>query len=163
LGGSRYPVLDFLGNTAWTLFLWPGLGWFVGYFLPLLRGKNGAEKALWVFIAGVGATLPMHALWYDGRDWAQALIWDLEFFSFTLVAAVILCDFRALRAAGMRAADWVNVHNWRFVITWSTALLAAVGTVAVTFLSTAATDIGHQTVTVITRPTSAPPGGTSGR
>jgi hypothetical protein len=43
----------------------------------------------------------------------------------------------------------VQVHNWRFLVSWSTAVLAAIGTVAVTFLSTAATDLGQQATTAV--------------
>lgn len=56
--GGSYPVLSFFGSTAWTLLTWAGLGWLIGYFLPLIRGANGAEKALWIFIVSVGASLP---------------------------------------------------------------------------------------------------------
>jgi hypothetical protein len=151
-GWSGYPVLDFLGGTAWRVFQWTVLGWSIGYFLPLIRGKNGAEKALWILAAGVIVTLPMDVLSNDGRDWTQELIYDLELFSFLMIVTVILCDLMVLKAAGMRAAAWVQVHNWRFVVTLSTALLAAIGTAAVTFLSTAATDIGHHTFSVFTGP-----------
>ena len=137
---SGYPVLGFFGGTAWDLFFWIGLGWFVGYFLPLIRGGNGSEKALWLFIAGIGATLPIDVIWNDSNDWIQALVANLELSVFLMVTAVYLCDIRVLKAAGRRAADWIPVQNWRFVITWSTAFLAAIGTAAITSLTTAASD-----------------------
>jgi len=146
---SGYPVLDFLGFTAWILFLWPALGWAFGYFLPFIRGRNGINKALWVY-ATVAASLPMNLLWLDGPGWQDALIYYLELFVFLLIAGVILCDLTALHSAGMPRSTWTQVHNWRFLVTWSTAVLAAAGTVAVTFLSTAATDLGHETVTAVT-------------
>jgi hypothetical protein len=45
--------------------------------------------------------------------------------------------------------------------TWSSAVVAAIGTATVTFLSTTATDLGHQTVTVFTGQ-SAPSSGIAG-
>jgi hypothetical protein len=75
-----------------------------------------------------------------------------------IVTTVILDDLTVLKAAGMRATDWTRVHNWRFVVTWSTAVIAAIGTAAATFLSTAATDFSHQTVTVITKQVNPPAG-----
>jgi hypothetical protein len=137
---SGYLVLDFFGGTAWTLFFWSGLGWFIGYFLPLIRGRNGSEKALWLLIAGIGAALPVDAIWNDSNDWAQTLIANLELSVFLLFATVYLCDLMVLKTAKRRAADWISVQNWRFVITWSTAFLAAIVTAAITSLTTAASN-----------------------
>jgi hypothetical protein len=44
----------------------------------------------------------------------------------------------------------VQVHNWRFLVTWSTAVIAAIGTATAAYVSTAATDLGQQTVTAVT-------------
>jgi hypothetical protein len=139
-----YPVLDFLGGTAWNLFFWAALGWFIGYFLPLIRGSNGTEKALWLFAVGVAASVPMRVIWNDGHSWTLDMIGYLELFIFLMVTTVILCDLCTLKKAGMSPTDWVRVQNWRFVVTWSTALIAAIGTATVAFLSTVATDITNQ-------------------
>ena len=151
---SGYPVLDFLGFTAWILFMWPALGWAFGYFLPYIRGRNGISKALWVYTA-VGASLPMNLLWLDGHDWKTTAIYYLELFAFLVITGVVLGDLMALRSAGMSPLAWIQVHNWRFLITWSTAVIAAIGTAAVTFLSTAATDLGQQTITTVTGQTTS--------
>jgi hypothetical protein len=142
-----YPVLNFVGSTAWNLFFWIILGWFVGYFLPLIRGNNGTEKALWLFVVGVAATLPMSVMWDDGHAWMLDIIAYLELFIFLMVTTVILCDLCTLRNSGMRLTDWVRVQNWRFVITWSTALIAAIGTAAITVLSTVAVDLTSHALT----------------
>jgi hypothetical protein len=159
-GWSGYPALDFFGYTAWILFIWPALGWAIGYFLPFIQGQNGVVKGLCVY-AAAAASLPMNLMWLDGRGWAAALIYYLEVFAFLLVISVILCDLVALRSARMRPSAWTQVHNWRFLVTWSSAVVAAIGTATVTFLSTTATDLGHQTVTVFTGQ-SAPSSGIAG-
>jgi hypothetical protein len=130
---SGYPVLDFLGGTAWDLLQWIGLGWLVGYSLPLIQGRNGSEKALGLFLTGIGAILPMAVIWDDNNDWIHVLIFSLELLFFLMLTAICLCDLRTLRKAGMRLADWFTVQHWHFVVTWSTALLAALGTAVVTF------------------------------
>jgi hypothetical protein len=155
---SGYPILDFLGFTAWILFIWPALGWAMGYFLPFIRGRNGTSKALWVY-AVVGASLPMNLLWLDGHEWKITAIYYLELFAFLVIIGVILGDLMALVSAGMSPLAWIQVHNWRFLVTWSTAVLAAIGTAAVTFLSTAAMDLGQQTATAVTGQSA--PGSTS--
>ena len=155
---SGYPMLDFLGSTAWTLLFWPTIGWFVGYLLPLIRGDNGTEKALWIFFVAVAAGLPMDIIWNSGHDWTLELLNTLELFAFFMLLTVSLSDLKTLRAAGMNATDWVRVHNWRFTVTWSTALIAAIGTAAVTFLSSAAADFSNQTVANITGPSSGQAG-----
>jgi hypothetical protein len=143
---SGYPVLDFFGGTAWDLLQWIGLGWLVGYSLPLIRGKNGSEKALWLFLTGIGAILPMAIIWDDNNDWIHVLIFSLELLFFLMLAGICLCDLHTLRKADMRLADWFTVQHWHFVVTWSTALLAALGTAVVTFLSTAATNLSTQAI-----------------
>lgn len=97
-GSSGYPVLDFLGGTAWNLFFWVALGY-------------------------------------------------VQLFVFLMVTTVIVCDLRTLKKAGLGPADWVRVQNWRFTVTWSTALVAAISTAAVAFLSTVAADFTNQTLT----------------
>ena len=154
VGGSAYPVLDFLRSTAWYYFASVGLGWFIGYFLPLIRGDNGTEKALWLFVVSVGATVPISMMWDSSHDWRLDAISYLETFIFLMVVTVIVCDARTLKQGGMRATDWVRVQNLRFVVTWSTAVIAAIGTAAVAFLSTAATDLSNQAVNTFTAPTS---------
>jgi hypothetical protein len=155
VSSSGYPVLDFLGGTTWNLLEWVGLGWLVGYSLPLIRGRNGSEKALWLFFAGIGALLPMAVVWDDHNNWVQVLIGSLELLFFLMATAIYLCDFRTLRSAGNHLTDWFTVQNWHFVVTWSTALLAALGTAMVTFLSTAATDLSNQAFNGTAGPSSA--------
>ena len=155
-GPNGYPIPDFLGSTGWNMLGWSALGWSIGYFLPFLRGRNGIEKALWIFVAYVGAWLPITVLLSDGRDWSGALIFYLELFSFLIIVSVVLCDLVTLQSASKRAYTWIQVHNWRFIVTWSAALLAAIGTVVVTFATTTAADIGHQTVIELIRPPAPP-------
>jgi hypothetical protein len=141
---SSYPILGFFGVTAWHVLTWAGLGWFIGYFLPLIRGANGAEKAMWIFIAGAVASLPASLIWSDAHDWVTTLVNDLEFLVFLMVVTVIVCDLRIVWRAGLRPTDWGRVHNWRFVASWSAALIAAIGTIAITFATTTVTGLGQQ-------------------
>jgi hypothetical protein len=120
----------------------------MGYFLPFISGRNGINKALWVYLTLV-ASLPMNLLWLDGHEWKITAIYYLELFAFLVIIGVIIGDLLALSTAGMSPLSWVQVHNWRFLVSWSTAVLAAIGTVAVTFLSTAATDLGQQATTAV--------------
>ena len=99
----------------------------------------------------------MTVLLSDGRAWSGALTFYLELFSFLIIVSVILCDLVTLWSASKRAYTWIQVHNWRFIVTWSAALLAAIGTVVVTFATTTAADIGHQTVIELIRPPPPPP------
>lgn len=146
---TDYPALDLLGQAAWTVVLWPFLGWCVGYFLPYLKGDNGVKKALWLYLAVLLATLPRELIYNDGPGWISALVFDLELLAFLLICTVVTCEFLVLKEAGLRITDWTKVHNWRFVVTWSSTVLAALGTAAATFLSTAATDLGQQAVPIV--------------
>jgi hypothetical protein len=142
--GGSYPVLGFFGSTAWDLLTYTGLGWLVGYFLPLIHGDSGVAKALWVFIVGAAASIPDDLVWNDSQDWTAAMVNDLELLVFLVVLTVIVCDLRTLQGAKLRPADWVRVQNWRFVASWSAALLAAIGTIVITFATTTVTDLSQQ-------------------
>ncbi len=142
--GGSYPVLGFLGSTAWTLLTWAGLGWFIGYFLPLIRGGNGVEKGLWLFLVTATAIIPNSLVWNDASDWLSVLVTDLEFLVVLVLAAVVIGDMQALRKAGFRVQDWVRVHNWRFVATWTTALVTAISTIAITVATTTVTSLSQQ-------------------
>ena len=155
---SGYPVLDFLGFTAWIVLIWPTLGWAMGYFLPFIRGHNGTTKALCVYVA-LCASVPMNLLWLDGSEWRVTAIYYLAAFAFLMLVGVVVGDLMALVSADLSPLAWVQAHNWQFLVTWSTAVIAAIGTATAAFLSTAATDLGQQTVTAVTgqsAPGSAP-------
>ena len=145
--GGNYPVLGFLGSTAWTLLTWAGLGWFIGYFLPLIRGGNGVEKGMWLFLVLAIATIPNGLVWNDANDWLSTLVADLQLLVFLVLASVIIGDLQALRKAGFRVQDWVRVHNWRFVATWTTALVTAISTIAITVATTTVTNFSQQQLT----------------
>ncbi len=153
---TSYPDLDFFRSNGANLFLWPLLGWCIGYFLPFIRGKEGVTKALWLALPVVAAAVPLELLWDDAACWLNVLVFDLELFSFLVVASVAVGDLLVLQRAGMRLADWVRVHNWKFVVSWSSAVLAALATAAATFLSTAATDVSNQTVATVTAQNTTP-------
>jgi hypothetical protein len=158
---GSFPVLAFFGVTAWNLLSWAGIGWFIGYFLPLIRGDSGMAKALWLFLVTAVGSLPNSLIWNDASDWAATMIGDLEFLVFFMVATVIIGDLRALRRARLPPADWVRVNNWRFVATWSAAIVAAVGTIAITFATTTVSDLSQQ---LLRQPPSSSAGaGQSGR
>ena len=146
---SGYPVLDFLGFTAWIVLIWPVLGWAMGYFLPFIRGHNGTAKALCVYVA-LCASLPMNLLWLDGSEWRVTAIYYLAAFAFLVLVGVVIGDLMELVSAGLSPLAWVQAHNWQFLVTWSTAVIAAIGTATAAFLSTAATDLGQQTVIAVT-------------
>ena len=145
-----YPVLFFLGGTAWRISVWALLGCFIGYFQPLVHGENGVEKGTLMFLVKMAPVLAIAAIWDDANGWAGLLVATLEILVFLVVATIILDDLRVLQGAGLRVTDWTRVHNWRLVVTWSTAVIAAIGTAAATFLSTAATDLSQQTVGAVT-------------
>lgn len=148
--GNPYFFLQFFGGAAWGVFIWPLLGWFIGYFSPIIRGRSGTLKAVWIILTYLIGTLPMDIIWNTTEAWLNFLINLSLFGSFIMLSCVIVCEIMTLKAADMEISDWIKVHNWRFFVTWSAAVLAALGTAAVTFLSTAATDLSHQTVTVVT-------------
>ena len=91
--------------------------------------------------------MPISVVWDDSHDWALDMAGYVQLFVFLVVTTVIVCDLRTLKKAGMGPTDWVRVQNWRFIVTWSTALVAAITTAAVAFLSTVATDFTNQAFT----------------
>ena len=108
------------------------------------RATRFRQAGLLVFVVGVAASLPDNLIWNDPSDWVFTMVGDLELLVFLMVTTVIACDLYTLRHERLRPTDWVRVHNWRFVATWSAALVAAVGTIAITFATTTVTDLSKQ-------------------
>jgi hypothetical protein len=142
--GGSYPILGFFGSTAWTLLTWVGAGWFIGYFLPLIRGNSGPGKGMWLFIVWAAASVPDALVWNDAGDWISTLVWDLENVVVLVLTVVIIGDLQALKKAGFRPTDWIRVYNWRFVATWTAALAAAIGTIAIAVVTATITDLSQQ-------------------
>jgi len=146
LWSGDYPLLSFLGNTAWWYLSWPAMGLLYGLLLPLIRGKHGIEKGLWLFLAIVASSLPTALIWNDNAaDWLSSAVNWLEFLIFCIMIGMVVGDLPVLRAARLGWLDWTRVHNWRLIVTWSTALTVALAAAAAAFVSSTATEWGKMT------------------
>jgi hypothetical protein len=57
--------LGFVVDSISILAFWAGIGFFMGYFFPYLRGDNGPQKGIRLALAIILPPLPMHILNYQ--------------------------------------------------------------------------------------------------
>jgi hypothetical protein len=157
--GAFWPSADTLDlfDVVWSYAYWPLIGYFFGLFIPLLRGNNGIEKGFWLFLALTVSGLPQDVIWATGKGWIYNLVAFAEMFVICLAVGFVSGDLVTLRRARLRPSEWVHVHNWKFVVTWSTTVVVALTTATITYVSSSATELGKITVGNVEPPTPTAP------
>jgi hypothetical protein len=138
-----YP-LWYLAYDVMTMVLkWGLYGFFFGYFYPYLRGKNGLQKGLWLFLAVVLPTLPLTAISNSSiSDWQATLFWVLQVFIQCILLGLVAFDYVTLQRGGYR--DWrllFEVHDLPSVGISVSSILVAIGAAVTTLLTTQATNL----------------------
>ncbi len=152
-----YSVLRFVGSSPLFLFQWTILGFFLGYFFDLVVGGTGVEKAAWSFLVILthGAFLTLLA--YPDANWLALGFWALQTFVVLLLVGVFVGDLQVARRASMGWRDLVDAHNVRWVLAWGSSVLVAIGGLAITVLTTAATDLYTEVLKSDRPPITQPP------
>jgi hypothetical protein len=161
-GQQPYPELALATAVAPLVIRWAAYGLLFGYFFPLLRGRTGLGKALWLAVAaaspGICATLAAGNA--TARQWDKAALLVVQIFAFAMTLG-ILADRAVLREYGLPAARLVDLHNLWTVSAWASSVAVAVATGTATAII-----VGLQpfVIGVITPSTAAqPPAATSHR
>ena len=133
---AGYPFWDIAADITFLVLQWLAYGFFLGYLFPYLRGRNGLEKGLGLFLAATLPALCLAALVRHGQDWAPLLFWMLQVFIHCSLLGLVAFDLATVRRSGYR--DWRLVFEVlglpRLGVSVST-LLAAIGTALVTLFS----------------------------
>lgn len=121
-------------------------GFFFGYFYPRLRGGNGFQKSIVLFlIISVPPLLYLSAM--DRRDlwvtygWATA-----QTLVFIAVLGVIVGDWWLVHRAGLRASDLLDLYRTRHMVAWvatiGTGVVGIVGTIVAGLLPVVLQSLG---------------------
>jgi len=136
---SAYPLWVFFNEMLSLLISWVGIGFLFGYFYPFLRGKNGLQKGLWLWLVIILPALPLALITNDTvTSWQGFLFWILQIFIHCMLLGLIAFDYMTLRQ-GYR--DWqmlFELHGIPSVGVSLSTMLVAIGT-AVTALFQAQT------------------------
>lgn len=146
LGGpvttSDFPLWNFANDLLNITGKWTALGFVLGYFYPYLRGKNGLQKGLGLFLVTVLPTLPLAVLSnVTSADWQATVFWSLQVFIHCMLLGLVAFDYMTLRQ-GYR--DWqmlFEVHGIPSIGISVSSILAAAGATIVALLSARATDL----------------------
>ncbi|MCF4141128.1 hypothetical protein L1856_36395 [Streptomyces sp. Tue 6430] len=108
-----------------------GASWVLyGYFFPLLRGRTGLTKALWM--CGV-MVVPAVLQTVASRDpahwgsWTDTLLYAFQALAFTMTLG-LRADASVLGENRMRPARLVDIHNLGFITAWWSSVAVALAT-----------------------------------
>lgn len=132
---NAYAVSQ-LAFIVLDLLRWPALGYFLMYYYPHLRGRNGIEKGLCLAAAlilpSLGATVLWNATSTDA--WLSLLYWSLQVFICCMTIGVGLGDLGALRRAGKGPRSLKEIYKLTTLAAWFSSLALAAGGAATTLL-----------------------------
>jgi hypothetical protein len=127
---GSYPLWDFLADFLNVVVNWAAIGFFLGYFYPYIRGRNGLQKGFTLFVGIVAPALPLMTLFNaHGSD----LFWVVQVFIQCMLVGLVAFDYRSVRESGF---DWpmlFDLHGFARIGISLSSILAAIG-VAITGL-----------------------------
>ena len=137
-----FPILDLFIDLLTIYGRWAGIGFLLGYFFPYLRGNSGLEKSLWLALAVVLPTFPIYFILYeDAAAWQAALFWALQVLIECILLGLLAFDYSTVQGDRTGFQLLLEIHGLRSLSLWTATLIAAIGTSAVTLLSSQAANL----------------------
>jgi len=134
-----YPLLDFLIDILTIFGRWASIGFFLGYFFPYLRGDSGLEKGLWLALVVIAPSLPLYFIQNNSADaWRAALFWATQVLIECILLGLFAFDYSTVQEERRGFQLLLELHGIRSLGLWTATLIAAIGTSAVTLLSSQA-------------------------
>jgi len=147
---SAYPLWAFFADLLNLLVSWLGIGFLFGYFYPFLRGKNGLQKGIWLWLVIVVPALPLALINNSSpTDWQGFLFWVIQVFIHCMLLGLFAFDYMTLRQ-GYR--DWqmlFELHGIPFVGVSISTILIAAGTAITTLFQEQTQEIVKTALTFI--------------
>jgi hypothetical protein len=137
-----YVLWDYLQAFLAVFGKWAVMGFIFGYFYPYLRGKDGLQKGLGLFLIAVLPTLPLATINNNTiATWQATLFWTLQVFIECMLLGMVAFDYMTLRQGKL---DWqmlFEVHGITQVGISISTILAAAGAAIITLLTTQTTNL----------------------
>jgi len=150
---QTYPLFGFFESLVFVIARWGVIGFVFGYFYPYLRGNNGLQKGLGLFLIIVLPMLPIAALNNSSIEgWQGTLFWVLQVFIQCLLLGLMAFDFMILKDG---YHDWkmlFEVHGMTSVGASVSTLVAAIVTALVTLWSSQAANLINVALKFVTAP-----------
>jgi hypothetical protein len=131
-----YPFLNIGVRLGLLALEYLASAFFLGFFFPFLRGRNGLEKGGWLAAGIIASLLPIHLLLLESSIELSALvIWGGSLLAYNLLIGLLAFDLKTLAVHGFqwdRLTDLYNLRDLTFYLTGSaaplvTTILSAVG------------------------------------
>lgn len=131
-----YPIIEAGVRLGLLALQFLASAFFLGFFFPYLRGRNGLGKGGWLASFIIIPLLPIHLLMLDSVTEIPALlIWAGSILTYNLLIGLIAFDIRTLSEFGFqpdRITDMYNFSDIVFYLTGSgtpliTTIVSAIG------------------------------------
>jgi hypothetical protein len=138
-----YLILDLLTRIILFVLPWLSYGFIFGYFYPHIRGHNGIQKGLVLFLTIVVPDLIWTALALplDQDNWLSFGFWVLQIFVHAMLLGMIAGDFAVMRANGFRWSQLLEFYRLSSLSAWASSVILALAAAAGTLITSGATQI----------------------
>lgn len=141
--GGSYLIIDVLSDVTFFLLTWVSYGFIFGYFYPYIKGNNGIQKAVSLFLTIVIPSLAWTALArpLDAASWYLFGFWVLQIFVHTMLLGLVAGDYETLRRAGFRWKHLLEIHRVGALSAWASSVFIAIGAAASALISSGAAQL----------------------
>lgn len=133
-------LLSVITSSFLAIAQWPLQGFFFGYFYPYLRGSDGVQKGVYLFLTifmpTFVATVLMKSM--TGDVWTTFSLWGLQLFIQCMLLGLVSGDYETLRRAGLSWRHLIDVHNLGSLVAWGSSVIVALGAAIITLLTSGA-------------------------
>ena len=143
VNSDSYLALDLLVNVVYFFLSWMSYGFIFGYFYPHIRGKNGIQKALVMFVTIVVPELVWTALAkpMDPANWVSFGFWTLQIFVHTMLLGMVAGDHSIMRSHGFKWGHLFDFYRMSSLSAWASSVILAVAAAVSTLITSEATQI----------------------
>ena len=140
---DTYLALDLLTNIVYFFLAWISYGFIFGYFYPHIRGKNGIQKALAMFLTVVVPELIWTALArpVDAENWVSFGFWTLQIFVQMMLLGMVAADLSTMRSHGYKWSHLLDFYRLSSLSAWVSSVILAIAAAASALITSGATEI----------------------
>ena len=141
--GASYVFLDVINSVTYFTLAWLSYGFIFGYFYPHIRGSNGIQKGLSLFLTIVAPELVLNALRspLDTTSWSSLTFWTMQIFVHTMLLGMIVGDFAIMRLHGFKWSQLLEFYRLTSLSAWVSSVLLAIAAVVSTLITSGAGQI----------------------
>ena len=140
---ESYVALGIIKDLVIFFLVWVSYGFIFGYFYPYIRGRNGIQKGVALFLTIVVPHLVWTALVrpVDVTNWTSFGFWTLQIFVHTMLLGMITGDLFIMRYQGYRWSHLLDFYRLTSLSAWVSSVILAIAAAAGTLISSGAAEI----------------------